>query len=83
MYVVRARDGSSVVPCLEAIAGYRVSRLSARLLAGEVLGVDRRVLRPLLGELVLGEAGVDRARLDAGVAVDALVGVDVELLDVS
>ena len=33
------------------------------------------------GELVLGEAGVDRAGLDAGVAVDALVGVDVEHLD--
>jgi hypothetical protein len=36
--------------------------------------------RPLLGELVLGEAGVDGARLDAGVAVDALVGIDEELL---
>ena len=35
----------------------------------------------VLGELVLGEARVDRARLDAGVAVDALLGVDVEHLD--
>ena len=33
------------------------------------------------GQLVLGEAGVDRARLDARVAVDALLGVDVEHLD--
>ena len=32
------------------------------------------------GELVLGEAGVDRAGLDAGIAVDALVGIDEELL---
>src|SRR6476659_8328961 len=30
----------------------------------------------------LGEFGVHRAGLDAGIAVDALVGVDVELLDV-
>src|SRR3954454_11959272 len=50
------------------------------LLAGVVVRVDLRVLRPLLGELVLGEAGVDGARLDAGIAVDALVGVDVEHL---
>ena len=56
--------------------------LGRRLLAGEVLGVDRRVLLPLVRELVLGEAGVDRAGLDAGVAVDALVRIDVELLDV-
>src|SRR5215211_2176770 len=48
---------------------------------GEVLDVDVRVLRPLLGELILGEAGVDRAGLDAGVAVDALLGVDVQHLD--
>ena len=32
-------------------------------------------------ELVLGEARVDRAGLDAGVAVDALLGIDVEHLD--
>ena len=55
-------------------------RAAGRLLAGEVLGVDLRELRPLLGELVLGEAGVDGAGLDAGVAVDALVGIDEELL---
>src|SRR2546423_3196992 len=46
-----------------------------------VLGVDLGVLLPLVRELVLGEAGVHRAGLDAGVAVDALVGVDVEHLD--
>ena len=33
------------------------------------------------GQLVLGEAGVDRAGLDARVAVDALLGIDVEHLD--
>ena len=36
---------------------------------------------PLVGQLVFSEARVDRARLDAGVAVDALVRVDVELFD--
>ena len=46
-----------------------------------VVGVDLDVLRPLLRELVLGEAGVHRAGLDAGVAVDALLRVDVEHLD--
>ena len=48
----------------------------------EVRGVDLRVLLPLVGQLVLGEARIDRARLDAGVAVDALLGIDVELHDV-
>src|SRR5215210_5836252 len=46
-----------------------------------VVRVDRRVLGPLVRKLVLGEAGIHRAGLDAGVAVDALLGVDVELLD--
>ena len=36
---------------------------------------------PLLGNLVLGEDGVDRACLDAGIAVDALLGIDEELVD--
>src|SRR3954447_17146399 len=48
----------------------------------EVARVDLDVTLPLLRELVLGEAGVHRAGLDAGVAVDALVRIDVELLDV-
>ena len=47
----------------------------------EVLGVDVDELVPLVGELVLGEAGVDGAGLHAGIAVDALLGIDVELLD--
>src|SRR5438105_5971628 len=52
------------------------------LFPGEVLRVLLGEGRPLVGQLILGEAGVDRAGLDAGVAVDALLGVDVELLDV-
>src|SRR3954447_26299489 len=52
------------------------------LLICEEVRVDLDVLLPLVGNLVLGEARVDRAGLDAGVAVDALLGVDVELLDV-
>src|SRR4051812_20048971 len=46
-----------------------------------VLGVDLREALPLVGQLVLGEARVHGARLDARVAVDALLRVDVELLD--
>src|SRR3954470_24251153 len=52
------------------------------LFAREVLRVLLREGVPLVGELILGEAGVDPACLDAGVAVDALLRVDVELLDV-
>ena len=51
------------------------------LAAGVVVRVALRVRGPLVRELVLGEARVDRAGLDAGVAVDALVGVDVQHLD--
>src|SRR5688572_17627212 len=47
-----------------------------------VVRVDLRELLPLVRQLVLGEARVHGAGLDAGVAVDALVGVDVEHLDV-
>src|SRR6202035_258045 len=35
---------------------------------------------PLLGQLILGEDRIDRARLDTCVAVDALLGVDVQLV---
>src|ERR1700686_2842591 len=38
---------------------------------------------PFVGELVLGEDRVNRARLDARVAVDALDGVDVYHVDVA
>src|SRR5205814_8739197 len=47
----------------------------------EVVGVDLRVLRPLVRELVLGGARSHGAGLDARVAVDALLRVDVEHLD--
>src|SRR4029453_18896849 len=50
-------------------------------LPGEVLGVPLGVARPLRGKLVFREAGVDGTSLDAGIAVDALVGIDVEHLD--
>src|SRR3954447_6580411 len=70
-----------------------MSMARTRLQAGQAIGrglrlglvvleIDLGVLLPLLRELVLGEAGVDRAGLDTGVAVDALVRVDEELLDV-
>src|SRR3954453_8335085 len=47
----------------------------------EVARVDLDVTLPLVRELVLGEAGVHGAGLDAGVAVDALLRIDVQLLD--
>src|SRR5436305_11771179 len=46
-----------------------------------VVRVDLRVPLPLVRQLVLREAGVDRASLYARIAVDALVGIDVEHLD--
>src|SRR5215208_3751934 len=46
-----------------------------------VLHVDLDVLLPLVRQLVLREARVHGAGLDAGVTVDALLRVDVELLD--
>src|SRR4051812_47759422 len=52
-----------------------------RLLAREVGGVSLSERRPLVGQLIFSEARVHGTGLDAGVAVDALVRVDVELLD--
>src|SRR5579859_5717066 len=43
----------------------------------EVVGVDLDEVAPLCRHLVLGEDGVDRARIHASAAVDALVGIDV------
>src|SRR5579863_3271782 len=43
----------------------------------EVVGVNFDEVPPLLRDLVLGEDGVDRARVDARAAVDALVRIDV------
>ena len=67
-----ARRGPPAAPAKE-----RGGLLAA---VGEVLGVDLRELLPLVGQLVLGEAGVHRAGLHAGVAVDALLRIDVEHL---
>src|SRR5262249_2215626 len=66
-------------PAAGHLALLRLERTSAEV--GEVVGVDLRVLLPLLRQLVLREAGIDWTGLDAGVAVDALLGVDVEHLD--
>src|SRR6266849_7101319 len=42
----------------------------------EIVGVDLDVFAPLLRDLVLGEDGVDRARINASAAVDALIWID-------
>ena len=52
-------------------------------LAGVVRGVAAGVGEPLVGELVFGEHCVHRTAFDARVAVDALLGVDEELLGIS
>src|SRR5690348_16870458 len=59
----------------------RVSRTSA-LPVGEVVGVDLGEVLPLVRQLILGEDRVHRTGLDARVAVDALFGIDKELLHV-
>ncbi len=46
----------------------------------EIVGVDLRVLGPLLGKILEGEDGGHRANGHASAAVDALVGIDVKLL---
>jgi lysophospholipase L1-like esterase len=72
--VIRGSAAPIIRVCLAANSG-------ADLFALVILQVQGDVLRPLVRQLVLGEAGVDRARLDAGIAVDALLRVDVEHLD--
>src|SRR3712207_521321 len=52
---------------------------AATLLVREVVGVDLGVVRPLIGDRVLGEDGGHRALRLARAAVDALVGIYVEL----
>ena len=51
--------------------------VSSRLPVFEIVGVDLDEVAPLLGHLILRKDGVDRARIDASAAVNALVGVDV------
>src|ERR1700674_1602621 len=58
--------------------GMRVTECRTQALpVFEVVGVDLDEIAPLLGNLVLGEDRVDRTRVYARAAVDALVGVDV------
>jgi hypothetical protein len=54
---------------------------SSRPETAEVFGVERREVTPLVRDLVFGEDCVNGAGLDARVAVDALLRVDVEHLD--
>jgi len=44
----------------------------------EEVGVDLGVSAPLVGQILFGVDGLDRAHRFAGAAVDALVGLDVE-----
>jgi hypothetical protein len=48
---------------------------------GVILGVLDGGSKPLLGQLIAWEHSVDRAGLDARVAVDALLSIDIELID--
>ncbi len=51
-----------------------------RLFFGEVVDVDLDVFVPGLREVFLGVDGLDGALIDAEAAVDAGIGVDVELI---
>src|ERR1700730_1463437 len=80
------RDRLSSTRLILAAQTHRLTRMvrsglvpAEALPAPVIVGVDLDVLLPLVGQLVLSEARVHRARLDAGVAVDALLGVDVQL----
>src|SRR5581483_4407866 len=50
-------------------------------LAAVVARVELDEALPLLRHLVLGGDGINRAGLNARVAVDALLGIDIELID--
>src|SRR4051812_15593859 len=56
-------------------------RARSRRAAPVVGGIDLDEVPPLGGDLVLRGDRVYGTRLHAGIAVDALLGVDVELLD--
>ena len=81
-------DGSAGASLARGEADFKAPKQPARTLASqgqaaaarrlpelllEVIRVDLDVLLPLARQLVLGEAGVDGTRFDAGVAVDAPV----------
>src|ERR1700704_3515541 len=83
---VRSRESGARLATLTQSAGWRTAlrrstRGGLRSLGPflVVVGVDLGVLLPFVGQLVLGEAGVDWAGLDAGVAIDAFLGIDVQL----
>src|SRR5271170_3285792 len=66
---------------LEAVAVKAASsRRTPKLFWGEVVGVDGGVAGPLFRQVFEGEDGGYRADGDAGAAVDAFDGIDVELL---
>jgi hypothetical protein len=54
----------------------QTSRSASALL--EVIGIDRRKMLPLLGNIVFGEDGLDRARRLASSAINAFIRVYVE-----
>src|SRR5580658_2641667 len=56
-----------------------VQRVSMLLFGGVELRVNRGVALPFLREVFQSENGSDRADRDAGTAVDAFGGIDIEL----
>src|SRR6266700_7931757 len=74
----RALTVASVISGPTPSPGIRVTACRAKSgLLLEVVDVDLDELRPLPRHLVLREDGVHRAGVDAGAAVDALIGIDV------
>src|ERR1044071_8128212 len=72
----RLSVSTATYPSRAATTGGSAVRSGAR----EVVGIALGVLPQRLRQLIFGEHRVDRAPFDAGVAVDALARVDVELL---
>src|SRR5262245_60190034 len=79
------RPGCAAFPCPYVCASSIISAASARWRARRRLALfvpvdfHLREALPLLGQLLEGEDGLDRADGNAGAAVDACLGVDVEL----
>jgi hypothetical protein len=81
LYAVnRTYIDASQIGCADAGLTYHIGQASCSAFASllKVVSIHLGEMLPLLGEIVLGEDGLDRASRFARAAVDALIGVNVE-----